>query len=91
MRYTSIALAVAAILAGAVTAEASSLGRACTKAPESQWLSLDALKAKIEGQGYSVQKAKLKKGCGEIYARDPKGARTELFLDPTSGEIVARE
>jgi hypothetical protein len=91
MRYTSIALAVAAVLAGAVTAEASSLGRPCTAAPESQWLSLDALKAKIEGQGYRIQKAKLKAACGEIYARDPKGARTELFVDPTSGEIVARE
>jgi len=91
MRYTSIAIAVAAVLAGAATAVASSLGRACTTAPESQWLPLDALKAKIEGQGYRIQKAKLKKGCGEIYARDPKGARTELFVDPTSGEIIARE
>ena len=91
MRYTFIALAAAAVAAATLPAEASSLGRACTTAPESQWLSLDALKAKIEGQGYSVQKAKLKKGCGEIYARDPKGARTELFLDPTSGDIVARE
>jgi hypothetical protein len=91
MRHTTIALALAAIVAGAVTAEASSLGRPCTSAPESQWLSLDALKAKIEGQGFTIQKAKLKAACGEIYARDSKGARTELFVDPTSGEIVAKE
>ena len=77
-------------LSAAATAQASSLGRPCTSAPESQWLSLDALKAKAEAQGYKVQKAKLKAACGEIYALDRNGARTELFVDPTSGDIVAR-
>ncbi|WP_414470967.1 PepSY domain-containing protein [Microvirga sp. M2] len=91
MRTITIALAAAATIAGAVTAQASSLGRPCTTAPESQWLSLDALKAKVEGQGYRVQKAKIAKACGEIYARDPNGARAELFVDPASGEIVAKE
>jgi hypothetical protein len=77
-------------LAAAPAAQADSLGRPCTSAPQSQWMSLDALKAKAEAQGYTVQKAKLKAACGEIYARDKNGARTELFLDPTSGEIVGR-
>ncbi|PSC06315.1 PepSY domain-containing protein [Alsobacter soli] len=89
-----IPLAVA-VAAGAVSsipaAQASSLGRPCTSAPENQWLSLDALKAKVEGQGYKVQKAKLKAACGEVYALDAKGARVELFLDPTSGAIVAQD
>jgi hypothetical protein len=49
------------------------------------------LKAKVEAQGYKVQKAKLKAACGEIYALDKNGARTELFVDPTSGQIVAVE
>ncbi|WP_262266485.1 PepSY domain-containing protein [Microvirga yunnanensis] len=91
MRYTTIALAAAAIMAGAVTAQASSLGRPCTTAPQSQWLSVEALKAKAEAQGYKVQKAKIAKSCGEIYALDRNNARTELFVDPTSGEIVAKE
>jgi hypothetical protein len=88
-----IAIITAAALIGlsaSVTAQASSLGRPCTSAPESQWLSLDALKAKAEAQGYKVQKAKLKAACGEIYALDRNGARTELFVDPTSGDIVAK-
>jgi hypothetical protein len=37
-----------------------------------------------------VQKAKLKNACGEIYALDKTGARVELFVDPTSGEIVGQ-
>ena len=70
-------------------AQAESLGRPCTTVPESQWLPLEALKAKAEAQGYKVQKAKLKAACGEIYAFDKNGARKELFVDPTSGQIIA--
>lgn len=87
-----IAIITAALigLSAVFTAQAGSLGRPCTSAPESQWLSLDALKAKAEAQGYKVRKAKLKAACGEIYALDRNGARTELFVDPTSGDIVAK-
>lgn len=91
MRTTTIALAAVLSIAGAATAQASGLGKPCTTAPKDQWLSLDVLKSKIEEQGYKIEKAKIEKACGEIYARDAKGARTELFVDPTSGAIVAKE
>lgn len=91
MHYATIALATAIATTGALSAQASSLGRPCTTAPQSQWLTVEALKAKAEAQGYKVQKAKIAKACGEIYALDQKNARTELFVDPTSGEIVAKE
>jgi hypothetical protein len=39
-------LATAALLATATFANAGSLGRPCTSAPQSQWLPLDALQAK---------------------------------------------
>jgi hypothetical protein len=35
------------------------------------------------------RKAKIKDACGEIHALDRNGARVELFVDPTSGRIVA--
>jgi len=91
MRTTAIILATAAVIASAFSAQAGSLGRPCTTAPQSQWLSVEALKAKAETQGYKVQKAKIAKACGEIYALYPNNARTELFVDPTSGEIVVKE
>lgn len=91
MRTITIALVTVVGIAGAFSAQASSLGRPCTAAPQSQWLSVEALKAKAEAQGYKVQKAKIAKACGEIYALDQNNARTELFVDPTSGEIVAKE
>jgi hypothetical protein len=92
-KLPKFALLAAALigLGGISAAQANSLGRPCTSAPQDQWLPLDALKAKAEAQGYKVQKAKLKAACGELYALDANGARTELFLDPTSGEIVAKQ
>ncbi len=90
MRKIAIITAALIGLGGLSGAQANSLDRPCTSEPQSRWLSLDALKAKAEAQGYKVQKAKLKAACGEIYALDPAGARVELFLDPTSGDIVAK-
>jgi hypothetical protein len=83
-------LAVIAAVAGTGVAEAGTLGRPCTSAPQSQWLSLDALQSKVEALGYKVQKAKLVKACGELYTIDKNGGRVELFVDPTNGEIVGR-
>lgn len=91
MRKLVILSSAAAILVtGAIAAQAGSLGRPCTSAAQSQWLTIDALQAKVEAQGYKVQKAKLKNACGELYALDKNGGRVELFVDPTNGNIVGQ-
>ncbi len=82
--------AVAVAVAIASSAQASSLGRPCTSAPENQWLSVQQLQAKVEALGYKVQKAKLAKACGEFYTLDKSGNRVELFVDPTSGQVVGQ-
>ena len=83
--------AIAAASLGAVnTAQASSFGKPCTAAPQSQWLSLADLQSKVEALGYKVHKAKLKNACGELYALDKAGNRVELFVDPTNGQIAGR-
>ena len=88
---TKIAMLATGILLSTMTlANAGSLGRPCTAAPQAQWLSLDALQAKVETLGYKVRKAKLKAACGELYTIDRDGGRVELFVDPTSGAIVGR-
>jgi hypothetical protein len=90
MRTLALISLTAVMLGAATTAEAGSLGRPCTTAPQTEWLSLEVLQTKVEALGYKVQKAKLKNACGEIYALDKNGARVELFVDPTSGEIVGQ-
>jgi hypothetical protein len=90
MRKLALIFLTAVMLGAAATAAAGSLGRPCTTAPQTKWLSLEVLQTKVEALGYKVQKAKLKNACGEIYALDKNGARVELFVDPTSGEIVGQ-
>jgi hypothetical protein len=80
----------AAILALPLSAQAGSLGKPCTSAPQSQWLPIEQLQAKVEALGYTVKKAKLKSACGELYAIDKNGSRAELFVDPTNGQIVGQ-
>lgn len=88
MRKLPFILAAAVACAAATSASAGDASRACTTAPESQWLKIADIQAKVEAQGYQVRKAKLKKGCGEIYATDKAGQRVELFVDPTDAKIV---
>ena len=79
-----------AILGVASSAQAGTLGKPCTAAPQNQWLSLETLQSKVEALGYKVQKAKLKNACGELYALDKNGSQVELFVDPTSGQIAGQ-
>ena len=76
-------------LAGAASAHAESLGRPCTDKPETAYLSLDALKAKLADQGYEIRSGEIKNACAEFYVLDKAGKRAELFLDPTSGAVVS--
>jgi hypothetical protein len=90
MRKVTLIAAAAALTVTASAADASSWGKPCTSVPETQWLSVQALQSKVELQGYKVQKAKLKKACGEFYTLDKAGAEVELFVDPTNGSIVGK-
>jgi hypothetical protein len=89
MRKIAI-LTIAAVTLGAAAAQAGSLGKPCTSAPENQWLPMRQLQTKVEAQGYKVQKAKLKNACGEFYTLDKNSNRVELFVDPTNGQIIGQ-
>lgn len=89
MRKIAI-LTAAAVTLGTAAAQGGSLGKPCTSAPETQWLPMQQLQAKVEAQGYKLQKAKLKNACGELYTLDKNGNRVELFVDPTTGQIVGQ-
>ena len=89
LKISVLAIAVA-MLGMASSAQASSLGKPCTAAPQNQWLSLEALQSKVDALGYKIQKAKLKNSCGELYALDKSGSRVELFVDPTNGQIIGQ-
>jgi hypothetical protein len=88
MRKIILLSAIAAVLGSATLAEARDNHASCTSTPASQWLSTPELAAKLEGQGYKVQKIELKRNCGEAKLLDKNGVRTEVRFDPTNGAIV---
>lgn len=53
-----------------------------------QWMTEDAAKAKATELGYDVRRVKREDGCYELYAIDKKGARVEIYLNPSTGEVV---
>ncbi|WP_296712262.1 PepSY domain-containing protein [Rhodoblastus sp.] len=89
MRKLIVLASLATLLGAAGAAQAGSLGRPCTDKPASAFLSLDVLKSKVAAMGYQVRDVAIKKACGEFYVIDKTGKKGELFVDPTSGVIVA--
>jgi hypothetical protein len=88
MRKLPIILSAALACAAVTSANAGDASKGCTTAPESQWLKIADIQAKVEAQGYKVTKAKMKKTCVELYATDKSGQKLEVFADPTDGKIV---
>ncbi|RAI44629.1 PepSY domain-containing protein [Rhodoplanes roseus] len=64
-------------------------GPACTTAPADAWLPQEAMRRRIEQQGYRIGVLQTTPGgCYEIYGRDKDGRRVEIYFDPVSGDVV---
>ena len=50
------------------------------------WMSLGAITARLEGQGYLVREVETDRDAYEVKAIDPTGQRVEADLDPATGE-----
>lgn len=89
MKRILIATALLATLAGAANAE--SYGKPCTAEPKEKWMTLEAIDKIVTEHGYTVAKSKIKGTCVEVYARDAKGDRIEMFIDPATGNPVGTD
>ncbi len=83
LRFACAAL-VAVVAAGPALAEESV---SCGNAPQSEWLSKDAFKAKAAEMGYDVKNIKVEHGCFEVYALKD-GKRVINFMNPVTAEVV---
>ena|SRR5690606_20060949 len=55
------------------------------------WLSIGEVHRRLEAAGYrNVEKIEREHGTYEVRATDRQGVRAKLYVDPRSGEIVAR-
>ena len=69
---------------------AGSYSGTCTTAPKDRWMTEVAAQAKVTAAGYTVASIKTTRAgnCFEAYATDKSGKKMELFLDPTTAEII---
>ena len=62
----------------------------CTSAPKSAWLTEAQMKERIASLGYRDIRVfqTTKSGCYEIYGRNAKGAKAEVYFNPVDGSVV---
>ncbi|HEX2649549.1 MAG TPA: PepSY domain-containing protein [Burkholderiales bacterium] len=80
------------IAVAATLATTSALAAAnCAKHPKNEWMSEADAKAKIEAQGYKIQKFKIDGNCYEIYGTDKDGKKVEIYFDTKTLDVVKSE
>jgi hypothetical protein len=63
----------------------------CTTEAKDKWISEVDMKAQIAAAGYKPDVFKVTKGnCYEIYGRDAKGKRAEVYFNPVTGKAVPK-
>ncbi|MBN9433836.1 MAG: PepSY domain-containing protein [Bosea sp.] len=83
MKFVLSAVALAATLAATAPAFAADV----CNVPADKAQSVDALKAQLEKEGWSVRKIKHQKGCYEAYAVKGK-ERMEKLFDPETLKML---
>ena len=85
-----LVLGAAACLA--LSAPLSALASAkCPAYPKSEWMKEADAKAKIEAQGYTINKFKVDGNCYEIYGKNKEGKKVEIYYDAKTLEPVKSE
>ena len=80
------------LFVAALLASGSALaGADCPKYPKNEWLTEADAKAKIEAQGYTINKFKVDGNCYEIYGKNKDGKKVEIYFDTKSLDVVKAE
>lgn len=80
-------LVIAAALVLALAAPAFAEDNVCN-VPADKAQPTDALKAKLEKDGWTVRQIKQDKGCYEVYAVKADGTRMENLFDPATLDML---
>ena len=84
----SLALVAAVFAVAPLAAQAKA---DCKAYPKSEWMKPDAARARIEAQGYTVNKFKVDGNCYEIYGRNKEGKKVEIYYDAKTLAVVKSE
>ena len=82
----------AALVGVAATFSTAALAKAdCPAYPKSEWMKPEDARARIEAQGYTINKFKVDGNCYEIYGRNKAGKKVEIYYDAKTLEPVKSE
>jgi len=82
-------IAVAALALAGVAAHAQHAEK-CEPIPKEEWKPQAELERKLTDMGWKISRVKITNGCYEVYGRDQKNAKVEVFFHPkTFDRVVA--
>jgi hypothetical protein len=67
---------------------AAAFGGETCNVPEAEWQPEQALRQKLEADGWKINRIKIDEGCYEVYGFDGDGKRAETYFDPKTFEVV---
>ena len=86
MTKTTFALAALALTG---LSQAALAAAPCTSHPKAEWLTEDAMKAKVAAMGYQkIKTFKTSGECYEIYGFTKDGRKAEVYFDTKTGDVV---
>jgi hypothetical protein len=83
-KFATLSTLTLAVFACAGMAQASEI---CKAHDAAQWMSKDAITAKVTSMGYDVRKVQEEDGCWEVKGTKD-GKRVEAYFDPVTAELV---
>jgi hypothetical protein len=88
MKHLVIGAAIGMLAAFSGTASAKA---DCKAYPKAEWMKEADAKARIESQGYKIDKFKVDGNCYEIYGTNKEGKKVEIYYDAKTLEPVKTE
>ena len=85
MKRTLIVCTTLFALAGGAFAQHA---EKCEAIPKEEWKPQAELERKLANQGWKISRVKITNGCYEVYARDAKNDKKEVFFHPKTLQLV---
>jgi hypothetical protein len=60
----------------------------CEPIPKEEWKPQAELERKLANQGWTVSRVKITNGCYEVYGKNERGGKVEVFFHPKTFELV---
>ena len=82
-------LLISALLAFTATGHAvAQHAEKCEPIPKAEWKPQAELERKLSAEGWKISRVKVTNGCYEVYGKNAKGGRVEMFFHPKTLELV---